>query len=50
MVAHMLSLSRKIVEIQKFCYHGNMMSHFSSSLLEGILPFEWLIKEFWYTI
>ena len=25
-----LSLSRKIVEIQKFCYHGNVTSHFFS--------------------
>ena len=25
-----LSLSRKIVEILKFCYHGNLTSHFSS--------------------
>ena len=25
-------LSRKVVEIQKFCYHGNITSHFSSLL------------------
>ena len=24
-----LSLSRKMVEIQKFCHHGNLTSHFS---------------------
>ena len=24
-----LSLLEKILEIQKFCYHGNVMSHFS---------------------
>ena len=26
------SLSRKTVEIQKYYYHGNMTSHFSSSI------------------
>ena len=26
------SLSRKVVEIHKYCYHGNMTSHFSSPL------------------
>ena len=33
-----LSLPRKIVEIQNFCYHGNMTSHFSS-------PFSALVTE-----
>ena len=28
------SRSRKIVEIQKFCHHGNVTSHFSSLLTE----------------
>ena len=40
----MLSLSRKTVEIQEFCDHSNMMSHFSSLLLTGSLSFEWLIN------
>ena len=40
----MLSLSRKTVEIQESRDHGNMMSHFSSLLLTGSLPFEWLIN------
>ena len=38
----MLSLSRKTVEIQEFCDHSNMMSHFSSLLLAGSLSFEWI--------
>ena len=34
------SLSRKIVVIQKFCYHGNLTSHFSflSRWLKGLKP------------
>ena len=40
----MLSLSRKTVEIQESRDHGHMMSHFSSLLLAGSLPFEWLIN------
>ena len=32
-----LYLSRKIVEIQKFCYHGNATSHYSSLLQMAIL-------------
>ena len=40
----MLSLSRETVEIQESRDHGNMMSHFSSLLLAGSLPFEWLIN------
>ena len=31
------SLSRKIVEIQKFCYHGNAISHYSPLLQMAIL-------------
>ena len=31
-------LSRKIVEFQKFCYHGNATSHFPFSLL-SVIPF-----------
>ena len=33
-------LSRKIVVIQKFCYHGNLTSHFSflSRWLKGLKP------------
>ena len=40
----MLSLSRKTIEIQEFCDHSNMRSHFSSLLLAGSLSFEWLIN------
>ena len=32
-----LSLSRKIVEIKKFCYHGNAISHYSPLLQMAIL-------------
>ena len=31
-------LSRKIVEFQKFCYHGNATSHFAFPLL-SVIPF-----------
>ena len=32
------SLSRKIVEIQKFCYHGNVTLHFSTPYLPLVVP------------
>ena len=42
------SLSRKIVEIQKFCYHGNVTLHFSTPYLPLVIPVQWLLGFTWF--
>ena len=39
-----LSPSRKIVEIQKFCFHSNVTSHFSSCPSYFILPIKCFVS------
>ena len=36
------------VEIQKFCYHGNLTLHFSTPYLPLVVPVQWLLGFTWF--